>query len=89
MALVLWVVSFNTASSVTAFSVTGFTRYLFVPYFDVLEGVQSLPAYMALVVSASAFHLLPIMGIASAMFFAVGIEGPPLLFPTYTAGVLL
>lgn len=82
-------VAFNTSSTVTAYNSTGFTRYLFVPYFDVLEGLQSLSAYMALVISASLFHLLPIFVIASSMFVTVGIDGPPWLFPIYTAGVLL
>lgn len=82
-------VTFNTAYTVTAYAVTGFIKYFFIPYFDVLDGTQSLSAYMALVVSASALHLLPIVLITSSMFFAVGIEGPPSMFPIYTAGILM
>ncbi|CAM9750666.1 unnamed protein product [Ectocarpus sp. 12 AP-2014] len=89
LALVLWVIAFQMGQAVAAFNSTGFTLYLFVPYFDVLEGVLPLPVYIALVVVASIFHVLLAVLVAVIMFFTIGIQGPPLLFPTYLAGVSL
>lgn len=89
LALALWVVLFNTASAVTAFNVTGFTLYHFVPYFDVLEGGQSLPAYMTVVAAVSLYHLIPVLVMACSMYFSIGIGGSSLLFPVYLAGISL
>lgn len=89
LALALWVVASHTAYNISAYNVAGFSSYLFVPYHDVLEGTQSLPAFVGLVVLVSLFHTALVTTMSLSMFFTIGIDGPPLMLPTFVAGVSL
>jgi len=89
LALALLVVSSNTAYTASAFNVTGFTSYLFVPYHDVVDGTQSVLAFLSVTVLLSLFHVALATTLSLPMFFIMGIDGPPLIFPAFVAGVSL
>ena len=89
LALALLVVSSNTAYTASAYNVTGFTSYLFVPYHDVLEGTQSVLAFVCLVVITSLFHVTLVTAMSLSMFYTMGLGGPPLMLPTFAVGVFL
>ena len=82
-------VASHTAYNISAYNVTGFSSYLFVPYHDVLEGTQSVHAFVWLVVLASLFHTALVTTMSLSMFYTIGISGPPLMLPTFVAGVTL
>lgn len=88
LALALWLVASHTACSISAYNVTDFSSYLFVPYHDVLKGTQSAHAFVSVVVLASLFHTTLVTVMLLSMFYTIGIEGPPML-PTFVAGVSL
>lgn len=89
LALALYLIISQTGMSVSAYNVTGFTSYLFMPYHDVIEGFQSVHGYLSLVVLMSLLHAALITALTLIMYFIVGIDGPPLTLPTFIAGVLL
>ena len=89
LALALLVVSSNTAYTASAYNVTGFSSYLFMPYHDVLEGTQSVLAFVCLVLITSLFHVALVTAMSLSMFYTMGIGGGPLMLPTFVVGVFL
>jgi len=89
LALALFVVASNTSYAASAYNMTGFASYLFVPYHDVVDGTQSVLAFLSVTVLLSLFHVALATTLSLPMFFIMGIDGPPLIFPAFVAGVSL
>lgn len=87
LALALFVIASNTSYTTSAYNMTGFASYLYVPYHDVVGGTQSVPAFLSVTVLLCLFHSALATVLALPMFFIMGIDGPPLVFPTFVAGV--